>query len=430
LSHTVKNMTLMELKEEISRADARLSSLYRDVERAKTRLTALADAFGKKYGEQREVMLLSVPGRSEICGNHTDHNGGVCVAGAISRDIVAVVSARSDGRISVQSEGRVEDVMTVGRCESKNNFPRYKSAALIGGVVGGFMKRGYSVGGFDAYTTTEVLAGSGLSSSAAFEVMIANILNHLYNDGKIDNKELAKVAQYAENEYFGKPSGLMDQMACAVGGFVYMDFIDTAFPEVEAIDFSLSDAGYSLAIVGTGGSHSSLNDEYASVPAEMRAVARALGREVLSGVKEEDIVRAIPTLRRTVRDRAILRALHFVRECERVRAARDALARGDAVGLALIMKESGRSSFEYLQNVYTNKDVGEQGLSLALALSDGYLEGRPAAYRVHGGGFAGTVQALMPTEDIDGYTKLLDGAFGKGAVMVLDVRREGATRII
>ncbi len=423
-------MNLSELKEKILVSDARLSCLYSDVGAAVARLTALADAFAKKYGGDREVMLLSVPGRSEICGNHTDHNGGVCIAGAITRDIIAVASLRDDGCINVQSEGRTEDLLTVERCKSARNFPKFKAAALIGGVVGGFIKRGYKVGGFDAYTMTEVLAGSGLSSSAAFEVMIANILNHLYNDGKIDNKELASIAQYAENEYFGKPSGLMDQMACAVGGFVYMDFSDSNAPRVESIDFSLVDAGYSLAIVGTGGSHSSLNDEYAAVPSEMRAVAEALGHKVLSGVSEEEIISAIPTLRKTVRDRAILRALHFVRECKRVRRAYSALMAGDVSELAAAMKESGHSSFEYLQNVYTNKDVGEQGLSLALALSDGYLSGRSAAYRVHGGGFAGTVQALMPSELTEGYVRLLNSAFGDGATMVLGVRGEGATRIL
>lgn len=423
-------MTIAALKGKILDSDRILSRLYPDLARAKERLSSLADAFAAKYGADRDVMLLSVPGRSEICGNHTDHNGGVCIAGAISRDIVAVASCRTDGLINVQSEGRVEDSMTVKKCESKGNFPRYKAAALIGGVVGGFMKRGYKVGGFDAYTVTEVLAGSGLSSSAAFEVMIANILNHLYNDGKIDNKELARIAQYAENEYFGKPSGLMDQMACAVGGFVYMDFSDPVSPEVESIDFSLKGVGYSLAIVGTGGSHSSLNEDYASVPGEMRALAAALGREVLSGVREEEIVDAIPSLRKTVRDRAILRALHFVRECKRVRGVYSALKCGNTKELVSLMKESGRSSFEYLQNVYTNKDVGEQGLSLALALSDGYLSDKVAAYRVHGGGFAGTIQALMPCSDADGYVRLLDGAFGDGATMILDVRSDGAIRII
>ena len=423
-------MKIAQLKQKIQILDKTLARLYPDVERAKVRLTSLTDSFANKYGADRDVMLLSVPGRSEICGNHTDHNGGVCIAGAISRDIVAVVSARDDGLINVQSEGRVEDSMTVKKCESRNNFPRYKAAALIGGVVGGFMKRGYNVGGFDAYTTTEVLAGSGLSSSAAFEVMIANILNHLYNDGKIDNKELARVAQYAENEYFGKPSGLMDQMACAVGGFVYMDFSDPSSPKVESVEFSLGGAGYALAIVGTGGSHSSLNDDYASVPSEMRAVAAELGREVLSGVSEDEIVSAIPRLRKTVRDRAVLRALHFVRECDRVRRVHSALKGADVEKLVTVMKESGHSSFEYLQNVYTNKDVGEQGLSLALALSDGYLAGKSAAYRVHGGGFAGTIQAVMPKSDVSGYVKLLDGAFGEGATMVLDIRPDGAIRII
>lgn len=423
-------MEQKKMKEALSSCESELAMLYPDTGVARKRLSALIDAFGKKYGYDREVVLLSVPGRSEICGNHTDHNRGVAIAGAIDRDIAAVASRRDDGEINICSEGRDEDRITVNKTASPDDFPRYSSAALIAGVVNGFVRAGYKVGGFDAYTVTDVLPGCGLSSSAAFEVTVGNILNHLYNGGNVDNREIAKIAQYAENVYFGKPSGLMDQMACAVGGFVYMDFGVANSPLVVPIDFSLGSAGYSLCIVSTGGSHSELNEEYASIPGEMRAVAKALGQEVLSGITEENIMSALPALRGRVGDRAVLRALHFVRECSRVEAVRTALASGDIDGLISAMRESGHSSFEYLQNVYTNRNVNEQGLSLALALTEGYISGMRAACRVHGGGFEGTVQALMPTSATRGYISRMDKVFGEGSVMVLSVRRRGAVRIV
>ena len=293
----------------------------------------------------------------------------------------------------------------------------------------GFVNKGYALGGFDAYTTTEVLKGSGLSSSAAFEVMIGNILNHLYNGGTVDNKEIAKLAQYSENEYFGKPCGLMDQMACAVGGFVYLDFEDAANPVVEPIEFSLSGAGYALCIVNTGGSHANLNEDYASVPAEMKAVAAAMSREVLRGLDEAEVIKNVPSLRAKVGDRAILRALHFVRENGRVEAAREALKSARFSDFLDIILRSGRSSFEYLQNVYTSKLPTEQGLSLSLALADGYLSDKGGAFRVHGGGFAGTTQAFVAREHVAEYAALMDGVFGEGAAMLLNIRPEGAVRL-
>ena len=419
-------MRLDEIKQKLSSLD--LSRLYRDTEHGRARLLALVDSFREKYGERDDAMLLSTPGRSEICGNHTDHNMGTVIAAAIDKDIIAVAAPRADGKICVQSEGRREDVLTVEAAASPDNFPRYKSVGLIAGVVGGFMKRGYKVGGFDAYTATEVLSGSGLSSSAAFEVMIGNILSHLYNGGSIDNKEIARIAQYAENVYFGKPCGLMDQMAAAVGGFVYIDF-GKSDPEVKQIDFSLAAAGYSLAIVGTGGSHAGLNEDYASIPSEMRSVAKALGEKNLRAVGRERLMAAIPALRGRVTDRALLRAIHFVRECERADAMHIALKRGDIKEVLRLHRESGHSSFEYLQNVFTTM-FPEQGLSLAIALSDDYLKGSAASVRVHGGGFAGTVQALIPEELAEGYAAMIDSVFGVGACMLLTVREAGAVRVI
>lgn len=419
-------MKLDEMRKRLGSVE--LGRLYRDTERGRARLCAVISAFSAKYGERDDAMLLSAPGRSEICGNHTDHNMGVAIAAAIDRDIIAVAAPRPDGKIRVQSEGRREDALTVEAAGSPKNFPRYKSVGLIAGVVGGFMKRGYKVGGFDAYTMTEVLSGSGLSSSAAFEVMIGNILNHLYNGGRIDNKEIAKIAQYAENVYFGKPSGLLDQMASAVGGFVYIDFGGEEV-NVEPIDFSLEDAGYRLAIIGPLGSHADLGEDYASIPAEMKSVAAALGKRYMREVDEGALTAAIPTLRGRVSDRALLRALHFVRECGRVERMHAALIAGDMGEVLKLHRESGHSSFEYLQNVFTTKHA-DQGLSLAIALTDSYVYGKAASVRVHGGGFAGTVQALIPEELAAGYAEMIEHTFGKGACMLMSVRRAGAVRIL
>lgn len=423
-------MKSCELKAKLREgALSRYSHLYSDVERQTERMISAIESFEKKYGEERDVSLLSVPGRSEIIGNHTDHNRGKVMAGAIDRDIISVAAKNHDGIIRLYSEGYPEDSVNLYEVADKSKFRHFTSHALVGGMAQGFINKGYSVGGFDAYTTTEVLKGSGLSSSAAFEVMIGNILNHLYNGGAVDNKEIAKLAQYSENEYFGKPCGLMDQMACAVGGFVYIDFDDSKNPVVEPIEFSLAGAGYALCIVNTGGSHANLNEDYASVPLEMKAVAAAMSREVLRGIDEGEIIKNIPALRKEVGDRAILRALHFVRENGRVEVAREALKAARFSDFLNIILRSGMSSFEYLQNVYTSKLPTEQGLSLSLALADGYLSDKGGAFRVHGGGFAGTTQAFVPREHLSGYAALMDGVFGDGAAMLLNIRPEGAVKL-
>ena len=302
----------------------RYAHLYADTEAQAPRFASLIDSFISRYGDG-EALLLSVPGRSEILGNHTDHNHGCVLAGAIDRDAIAVAAKNDAGLIRFFSVGYPEGEIALSDCGSKDAFERYTTPALIAGTVNGFASRGYEVGGFDIAITSDVLPGSGISSSAAFEVMIGNALNHLYNGGRIDNKEIAKIAQYAENEYFGKPCGLMDQMACAVGGFVFIDFRYPKSPEVEPIDFSLDANGYALCIVNTGGNHADLNEDYASVPREMKAVATALGRDVLRGIDEDELVARIPELRESLGDRAVLRALHFIRENKRVFKGRDAL---------------------------------------------------------------------------------------------------------
>ena len=423
-------MNSVELKKIIKEgAIDRYSALYADTAAEAERFCGAIDAFVSTYGEREEMFIFSVPGRSEIIGNHTDHNNGKVMAGAINRDIIAVVARNDEGVIRYFSEGYNPDSIKISDTASSDNFKKFTSRALVAGMVAGFADRGYKTGGFDAYTTTKVLKGSGLSSSAAFEVMIGNILNHLYNGGSVDNKEIAKIAQFSENVYFGKPCGLMDQMACAVGGFVYIDFENPTEPIVEPIDFSMKDAGYSLCIVNTGGNHANLNADYASVPAEMRSVAKILGREALRGVTEEEILLNIGALREKANDRAILRALHFVRENERVEEARAALIASDLDAFFSTIIRSGASSFKYLQNVYTNINPEEQGLSLALAITEGYLEGCGGACRVHGGGFAGTIQAFVKAEDLPRYAKLMDSVFGAGAAMPLNIRPLGAVRL-
>ena len=395
---------------------------------ANARYIKAVDEFCGVFGDGRDLELFSVAGRSEISGNHTDHNFGKVIAASIDLDIIAVASKRDDMMINIKSEGFPIDEIDVSDPQPDEKF-FYSSGSIISGMTRGFLNNGYKVGGYDAYTTSNVFKGSGLSSSAAFEDMVGNILNHFYNDGKVENPEIAKIAQYAENVFFGKPCGLMDQTACAVGGFVAIDFKDPKNPIIEKLDFDLTGAGYSLCIVNTGGNHADLNDDYASVPAEMKSVAAHFGKPVLREVEEADIIAAIPELREKCGDRAIMRALHFVNENKRVAAQTEALKSGDLAKFFEGVHASGNSSFKYLQNVYTTKNITEQGLSLALCLAERVLTGRDAAWRVHGGGFAGTIQAFIKNEDIADFRRVLDGAFGEGATTVLKVRPYGAIKV-
>ena len=426
-------MKTAELKSALleGKFDERFAYIYGAgaVEAQRARYAAAVDAFSSIYGSDREVALYSVAGRSELSGNHTDHNHGCVIAASIDLDIIAVASPNADSVIRVKSEGFAEDVVNFEEFSAPRTERFGRSDALIAGMVAGFQKDGYKVGGFDAYTTSNVLKGSGISSSAAFEDMIGNILSHIYNDGKVDNVEIAKLAQYAENQFFGKPCGLMDQVACAVGGIVAIDFADPSKPIIEKVNFDITAAGYNLCIVNTGGNHADLTDDYASIPAEMKSVAAHFGKSYLREVDEEALIAAIPALRETVGDRAILRALHFMEENKRVAAQKSALFAGDLDGFFDGVISSGRSSFCYLQNVYTSKNLREQGLSLALCLADQALKGKKAAWRVHGGGFAGTIQAFVPTDAVEGFRKTMDAAFGEGRCMVLRIRPVGAVKI-
>ncbi len=396
------------------------------------RFGALLEEFIERYGDERDVNLFSVPGRSELAGNHTDHNHGRVIACSVDLDIVAVVAAREDSTVRIKSEGFPEDVVDINEYVTPREDRFGHSDSLIAGVADGFRRRGLAVGGFDAVTSSNVLKGSGISSSAAFEDMVGTIMSHLYCDGSVDFVKIAMISQYAENAFFGKPCGLMDQVACAAGGVVAIDFADPTAPVVEKINFDLTGKGYRLCIVNTGGNHADLTPDYAAVPAEMKSVAKALGHEVLRECDEDAIIAAIPTLRTTLGDRAILRALHFMAENRRVYEMKQALLADDFEAYFDGVMASGHSSFCYLQNVYTTKNVAEQGLSLALNLSERYLKDckRPTAFRVHGGGFAGTIHAYVPDEDVEGYRALMDGVFGEGACHILSIRPEGAVKLL
>ncbi len=425
-------MNISELIQKLQNgsADKMLQELYGEENLAtqKARYLAAIHEFEKLYGEREDVGIYSVSGRSELSGNHTDHNHGCVIAASIDLDIIAVAAKTNENIIRLKSEGFREDVVDFTSYSAPNETEFGTSKSLVAGMCQGFLKEGYKIGGFCAYTTSSVLKGSGLSSSAAFEDMIGNILNHMYNDGKVSNVEIAKLSQYAENVFFGKPCGLMDQVACAAGGIVAIDFADTASPVIDIIKVDMKD--YKLCIVNTGGNHADLTDDYASVPAEMKAIASHFGKPYLREVEEKDVLENISVLREKFGDRAILRALHFFSENRRVALQKQALLEGDLEGFFEKVVESGRSSFCYLQNVYTTKNVSEQGLSLALCLAERYLSDKNAAWRVHGGGFAGTIQSFVREKDAEGYRTLMDSAFGEGACIVLRIRPHGAVRVL
>jgi len=408
--------------------DGTLTRLYGEkaVGLQRERYVKTLRGFAEKYGDDEEIRLFSVPGRTEVSGNHTDHNHGKVLAASINLDIIAVAAKSDDGYIRIKSEGFDEDVVDLS-CIKVDPAKYFTSYAVIEGMCKGFEEKGFKVGAFKAYTTSNIFKGSGLSSSAAFEVMVGDIMRTLF-DNDISDVEIAKIAQYSENVFFGKPCGLMDQMACAVGGFIAIDFKDPKDPIIEKPSFDLSELGYSLCIVDTGGNHADLNEDYASVPAEMKAVAALLGKSVLREVSREELCAAIPSIREKVGDRAILRALHYMNENDRVDRIKSALERGDVKGVFAGINASGSSSFRFLQNVYTVKNVSEQGLSLALALTEDYLSGidAPSACRVHGGGFAGTIQVFLPEKDAQKLSEILDSVFGAGATHILRIRPDGA----
>lgn len=423
-------MTQKQLCETIKKGelDSTLSSLYPDLEKAKSRCCGIVEKHFERFGEKDKLFLFSSPGRTEISGNHTDHQHGRVLAGSVNLDVIAAVSLNDRNEICVHSIGHDEavcslDDLTIHKAECGH------SPALIRGIAAKISSMGLKIGGFDAFTTSDVLTGSGLSSSAAFEILVAKIINELFNNGALSAVELAKISQYAEREYFGKPSGLMDQTACSVGGMVEIDFKDNANPIINEIPFDLASCGYKLIITNTGANHSDLIDDYASVPRDMLAVAKFMGKPMLREVDKAEFYKKIPDIRQKLGDKAVLRAIHFFNENDRVPLAANALKNNALESFFAIIKASGKSSFQYLQNVYSDSNPKEQSISLALALSDNIL-GEQGAYRVHGGGFAGTVQAFVPNELVEKYCETLEAVFGANACYILDIRQTGAAQII
>lgn len=382
--------------------------------------------FAAAFGGTAE-RYFSAPGRTEVSGNHTDHQRGRVLAGAVNLDTVAAVRANGTDVIRVQSKGYPLCQVRLDALEPVNAEIN-STPALIRGVAARFAQLGCKVGGFDAYCESTVLPGSGLSSSAAFEVLVGTIINHLFFDGKVTQPEIAQIGQYAENVFFGKPCGLMDQTASAVGGLVTIDFADKAHPDIRPVHFDFSTTGHALCIIDSRADHADLTDEYAAVPGEMKAVCEYFGKDVVTEIPETDFYAAIPALRERCGDRAVMRVIHEYNENRRVPQQVACLESGDFEGFLRLTKESGFSSWMYLQNVIPAGYVKQQAMAVALGLCEHYLQGR-GAYRVHGGGFAGTVQAFVPFELLESFRAGIDGALGEGACHVLSIRPQGGVEM-
>ncbi len=408
--------------------DSEILRVYPDgVDSARARLILLAKRFIEEIGDKEGVGVFSAPGRTEIGGNHTDHQLGNVVAASVSLDTVAVAAPNGTSRVSVKSEGFKPCELDIKKL-SPDKKEANSANALIRGVCAGFAKRGCAVGGFDAVTASDVPAGSGLSTSAAFEVLIGNIINGFFAGGEADSTDIAKIGQAAENDYFMKPCGLMDQLASSTGGCIAIDFFEPDNTVIKRFDFDLKGNGFALCITNTGGSHADLTDEYASITREMKEVSQFFGKRYLSRVDEKEFYSRLGELRARVSDRAILRAMHFFNENKRARKEFLALRENDISLFLELVTESGYSSYMYLQNIFP-ADVSERSVSLGLALSERLLRGR-GAWRVHGGGFAGTVQAFVPLDLVDRYTGEMEKAFGKGSCQNLSIRASGGTQII
>lgn len=398
------------------------ATLQKQADRYTNLLKKFQSAFNKDEAE-----VFSSPGRTEIGGNHTDHNFGRVLAGAVNMDNVAVAAKNNTNVVTIESVGYPKIVVDLNKLTpDKNEF--YTSESLVRGVSARLKELGYKIGGFDACIDGGVPKGSGLSSSASFEVMVGAIISELFNDGKLDPVQNAIIGQYAENNFFGKPCGLMDQTACAMGGLITIDFEDPSKPIVKKVNFDFVSTGFALVITDTGGNHADLNDEYASLPTDMKAVAAELGKKVLRQVTLEQVVDIAPKIREKVGDRALLRAYHFLGDNQRVVDQVAALEKNDFKSFLNMVIESGYSSYMYNQNIFPVNNVREQGVSLALALSEMVLKGR-GAWRVHGGGFAGTIQAFVPQNLLDKYVTTLEHVYGKGSCHKLFIRAKGSVKV-
>ena len=406
-----------------------LKDIYIDesvLEYQKERYVKAIESFEELFGV-KDVEIYSAPGRSEIGGNHTDHQCGRVLAASINLDAIAIVAKKESG-IVLKSEGYPMINVSLADLLPKKE-EEGTSAGLIRGVAARLKEEGYEIGGFEAYVTSDVLNGAGMSSSAAFEVLIGNILSGLYNEGNISPVLIAQAGQYAENVFFGKPCGLMDHMASSVGNLIFIDFADVKNPVIKKVNVNFEDFNHSLCIVDTKGSHADLTDEYAAIPEEMKRVAAYFGKEILKQVDKNEFYTNIPEIRKVAGDRAVLRAMHWFEETDRVIDQVNALEEENFEEFKKLIKSSGDSSFKYLQNVYSVKNLSRQEMAVGLALSDVILKGKGVS-RVHGGGFAGTIQAFVPNDIVDIYKKNMEDIFGEDACHVLKIRKYGGMKVL
>ncbi len=401
--------------------------LYQENADATGRYTNAGLRFIEIFGNRENVRIFSAPGRTEVAGNHTDHQHGRVLAGSVDLDIIGFVAPNNENVVRIKSEGFKMDTVKLDELEiDKSEYG--KAISLIRGMCAYFKESGYNIGGFDAYTTSNVLKGSGLSSSAAFEVFIGTVLSNLFNDGKVSSIEVAKMAQKSESIYFGKPSGLLDQSASSLGGFTFIDFKDTTNPIVENISFDLNKHKHTLCVVNTGGNHANLTQDYADITVECRQISNYFNKDVLRDVDEDEFFDKIGELKNRFGDRAVLRAMHFFSEDARVVEEKQALISNDFSNFLSLVKQSGDSSYKYLQNTYSTSALNEQGINVALALTEKFLNGKGAC-RVHGGGFAGTIQCYIPSDMIDEYKQMIEKVFGKNSCYVLKIRTVGGYEI-
>ena len=390
------------------------------------RYQELLKGYEKAFGDSGDVLLFSSPGRTEISGNHTDHNHGKVLAGSINLDCVGVAAKNSSSHVHIVSETYNQD-FTIDLNHLEPSEKKAGTVDLVKGLLKGFEESGYSVGGFNAYITSNVISAAGVSSSASFEMLLCSMLNTFFNEGRMDTVAYAHIGKYSENNYWDKASGLLDQMACAVGGLITIDFVEPSAPAVEKIDFDFGSQNHSLIIVQTGKGHADLSADYSSVPIEMKKVAQFFGKEVLSQVTEEEVIGNLSEVRRFAGDRSVLRALHFFEENNRVEAEVSALKENRFGDFLANITASGNSSWKWLQNCFTNSNYQEQGITVTLALTELFIaEKQKGACRVHGGGFAGVIMAMLPNELVDEYIGYIEGCTGKGSAFRMGIRPYGA----
>lgn len=422
------NDTMKQLESES--AKKLLAELYGEeaVEEQKKRYKDLVESFQKKFPEE-DIFLFSSPGRTEISGNHTDHNYGKVLAGSINLDCVGVAAKNNSRKVSIVSETYNQSFVI----DLDDLSPSEKKAGtidLVKGLLKGFLEKGYEIGGFNAYVTSNVISAAGVSSSASFEMLICSILNTFFNHGTMDTVAYSHIGKYSENVYWDKASGLLDQMACAVGGLITIDFKNPEAPVVEKIDFDFSSQNHSLIIVNTGKGHADLSADYSSVPAEMKKVAQFFGREVCAQITEEEVISQLQEVREYAGDRSVLRALHFFEENKRVEAEVLALKENRFEDFLKNITASGNSSWKWLQNCFTNSSFQEQGITVALALTELFIEEKKrGACRVHGGGFAGVIMAMLPKDIVEEYIAYIEKALGEGSAYPMSIRPYGAVCI-